>query len=52
MEKREEDEVTWFFKKNKLVQDEVIHQMKCSLVKDEVKLDLYFTDWSGEVVTR
>ena len=34
------------------MQDEVIDQVKSSLVKDEVKLDLYFINWSGEVGMR
>lgn len=52
--KTEEDKVliSCFLRKNKSVQDKVICLVKCSLLKDEIKLDLYFIDCSGEVVTR
>ena len=48
MGRREEDEASSFFKRSLLVQDEVINQ-KCSLVKDEEKLEatrLKFIDQS------
>ena len=40
------------FKKRLLAQDEVINQVICSLVIDDVKPDLNFIDQSREVVTR